>query len=226
VVSGVLRDLIRQTGPSTVVEASGPAIGGLVPGLAGGSAGEQTRGEVFDAFTMMVEALARQRMLWLVFEDVHWADGSSRGLIDYLVRTVGPCQLLASCTRRTHDEPPTRQLQRFVAELVRHPRTERLTLGRLSTEAVAACRDAVPLTGRPELNPTLWFDAVGTLVGPLFALGEWDEADQWLQAAADLKPTGRWAGLLKIGGAGLCCARGDSTPRNGRCTQPRPTCSM
>ena len=143
-----MRALVRQAGQATVLEAGGPALGVLAPGLVGGTAGDHDRGQVLDAFTTMAERLARDRMLWLVFEDVHWADASSRELIDYLVRAVAPCQLLAICTRRTHDEPPTPQLVSFVSELVRHPRGERLTLDRLTTaqvtEQVADILDRAP----------------------------------------------------------------------------------
>lgn len=136
-VSGVLRSLVRGLGPAVVLEAGGPALGVLWPGLTGGALGQHDRGEVLGAFTSLVEHLATQQMLWLVFEDLHWVDSSSRELISYLLGAVGSCQLAVICTRRTHDEPPSPQLQEFVAELVRHPRGRRMTLDRLTAAQVA-----------------------------------------------------------------------------------------
>ena len=134
--SGVLRALVGGLGPDAVLQAGGPALGVLAPGLTGGSH-EHARGEVLAAFAGMVEHLAQDRMLWLVFEDLHWVDSSSRELIAYLVTTLGPCRVLMICTRRTHDQPPGPQLLDFVAELVRHPRGQRMTLDRLTAAEVA-----------------------------------------------------------------------------------------
>ena len=75
VASDLLRDLARQQQP--------PGLDAALAALKG-----RDRAEVFDAFATLVERLAADGLLWLVFEDVHWADGSSRDLIDYLVRVV------------------------------------------------------------------------------------------------------------------------------------------
>lgn len=185
-VSGVVRALARQVGPAAVLEAGGPAIGVLASGLMGGPQGAHTRGEVLDAFTTMVERLARDRMLWLVFEDLHWIDTSSREVIGYLIRAVGPCQMMALCTRRTHDEPASPRLLAFVAELVRDPRGQRMTLHRLTTAQVAE-QVADILAGTPEPaivesvarrsqgNPFLTEELVG-------AGDEYDELDELMMA--------------------------------------------
>jgi DNA-binding CsgD family transcriptional regulator/tetratricopeptide (TPR) repeat protein len=135
VVSDLLRDLVRQTATTGLDDATTQALGALAP-VAANPARDQTRAEIFYALAVAIEQLAHVRMLWLVFEDLHWADSSSRDLIDYLLRVVGHCQMLALCTRRTRDAPQSPALQSSVAELLRHPRADRLTLHRLTDEQV------------------------------------------------------------------------------------------
>ncbi len=123
VASDLLRDLARQQQP--------PGLDAALAALKG-----RDRAEVFDAFATLVERLAADGLLWLVFEDVHWADGSSRDLIDYLVRVVANCELMVLVTRRTHDQPPSSDLERFLSELVRLPNADHLELGRLDPDEV------------------------------------------------------------------------------------------
>lgn len=169
--SGVVRALVRELGPAAVLEAGGPALGVLAPELTAGDR-EHDRGDVLSAVVGLVERLARDRMLWLVFEDLHWVDSSSRELIGYLVSAIGPCQVLMICTRRTHDRPPGPQLLEFVSELVRHPRGRRMTLDRLTAsevaEQVADLVGGVPEPGfaegvsaRSQGNPFLTEELVG-----------------------------------------------------------------
>lgn len=66
------------------------AIGTLAPGLVDGLQAEHGRGEVLDAFTTMMERLAQDRMLWLVFEDLRWVDGLEPRRDRLLIRAVGP----------------------------------------------------------------------------------------------------------------------------------------
>jgi DNA-binding CsgD family transcriptional regulator len=152
VVSDLLRDLVRQSGATGLEEATTKAFGALAPAVAADSAREQTRAEIFHALVVAIEHLAQTRMLWLVFEDLHWADSSSRDLIDYLLRVVGHCQMLALCTRRTHDAPQSPALQSYIAELLRHPRADRLALRRLTDEQVVdQVTDILGRTPEPQL---------------------------------------------------------------------------
>src|SRR5438045_6259873 len=60
---------------------------GALAGLGGGgvSIGGDRRAEVFAAWRHFFEALAEQRPLVLVFEDLHWADDGLLDFVDYLV---------------------------------------------------------------------------------------------------------------------------------------------
>jgi DNA-binding CsgD family transcriptional regulator len=126
VVSTLLRDLVRKASPTTVLGAGGSALEVLAPGLSAGSAEEHTRSEVFDAFTTMVERLAQTRMVWLVFEDVHWADSSSRELIDYLLRLVAEGRNNGEIARALFISPKTASVHvsHILAKLGVRTRTE------------------------------------------------------------------------------------------------------
>jgi predicted ATPase/DNA-binding winged helix-turn-helix (wHTH) protein len=69
-----------------------PAAGSSVPS-------ERMLGELCDA----IEAMAAEKPLILVFEDLHWADHSSLDLISALARRRGPVKLLLIATYRPGD---------------------------------------------------------------------------------------------------------------------------
>ena len=63
------------------------------------SAGDR-RGEAFAAWRRFFEALAEERPLVLVFEDLHWADEALLDFVDYLVEWASGVPILALCTAR------------------------------------------------------------------------------------------------------------------------------
>jgi class 3 adenylate cyclase/tetratricopeptide (TPR) repeat protein len=69
-------------------------------GLSGEPAGEDRRGESFAAWRRFLEALAEQRPLVLVFEDLHWADEGLLEFVDHLVDWSAEVPLLIVCTAR------------------------------------------------------------------------------------------------------------------------------
>jgi class 3 adenylate cyclase len=56
--------------------------------------------EVFAAWRHFFEALAEQRPLVLVFEDLHWADDALLNFVDYLADWAGDVPLLVVCSAR------------------------------------------------------------------------------------------------------------------------------
>ena len=58
------------------------------------------RGEAFAAWRRFLEALAEERPLVLVFEDLHWADEALLDFVDYLVDWATGVPLLVVCTAR------------------------------------------------------------------------------------------------------------------------------
>jgi predicted ATPase len=75
---------------------------GALAGLGGGDSpvGGDRRSEVFAAWRFFFEALAEQRPLVLVFEDLHWADEGLLDFVDYLVGWAGGVPLLVAGAAR------------------------------------------------------------------------------------------------------------------------------
>jgi DNA-binding SARP family transcriptional activator len=96
-----LRDAVRR-----IVEDPGDAdriaryLGALL-GLGGEeSVTPDRRGDTFAAWRCFLEALAEERPLVLVFEDLHWADDALLDFVDELVDRVGGVPLLVVATAR------------------------------------------------------------------------------------------------------------------------------
>jgi class 3 adenylate cyclase len=69
-------------------------------GLAGEGGGAEARSEAFAAWRRFVEALAEQRPLVLVFEDLHWADDGLLDFVDHLAEWTTDAPLFVLCTSR------------------------------------------------------------------------------------------------------------------------------
>jgi class 3 adenylate cyclase/tetratricopeptide (TPR) repeat protein len=93
-------------------EALGPALGELgqlFPSLAGDRLPEpsadsgQAKLRLFEAIASLLALPARDRTLLLVIEDVHWADASTRELLDYLARRLTDLPSLIVVTYRADE---------------------------------------------------------------------------------------------------------------------------
>jgi class 3 adenylate cyclase len=93
----VVEDTLAGTGDEARVEAHLLALLGL-----GGEAqlGGDRRNEAFAAWRRFLEALAEQRPLVLVVEDIHWADETLLDFLDELVDWVTDVPLLVVATAR------------------------------------------------------------------------------------------------------------------------------
>jgi DNA-binding SARP family transcriptional activator len=60
-----------------------------------------TRGEIFAATRRLLEVLAREGPLVLVFEDIHWAEATLLDLIEYLAANVRDAPVFLLCLART-----------------------------------------------------------------------------------------------------------------------------
>ena len=156
-VVDVLLDLHRSLGPGfgRVARGREATLARLAPELVpaptadqGGPTAEPTRAQVFGAVVGLLRDVARTRPLVVVLEDVHWADETSRDLLDYLARSVRDERLLLLVTARTDDPAyeETRELLAGLASLRHATRVEipRLTSGEVA-EQVAQLRDGAPL---------------------------------------------------------------------------------
>ena len=74
---------------------------GVLAGLTGGEATTaDRRGETFAAWRHFLETLADERLLVLVFEDLHWADDALLDFVDELVDRISGVPLLVVATAR------------------------------------------------------------------------------------------------------------------------------
>jgi DNA-binding SARP family transcriptional activator len=73
---------------------------GVLTGLGGGEAAADRRGETFAAWRRFLEALADERPLVLIFEDLHWADDALLDFVDEFLDRVSGVPLLVLATAR------------------------------------------------------------------------------------------------------------------------------
>lgn len=98
----------------------------------------QARFLTYDAVCEVLLALAAQRPLILLLEDLHWADTASMDLLRLLSTRSQGHPLGIVLTAREFEVECDATLRRMLSEILRGPRTETLRLGGLSREAVAA----------------------------------------------------------------------------------------
>ena len=92
---------------------------------------------LFDAMRAVIERLAAEQPLVLLFEDLHWADASTAALLQHILPRVARLPLLMIATYRDTEAFPERPLSALLGDFVRHEQTVDLRLHRLPASAVA-----------------------------------------------------------------------------------------
>lgn len=111
--------------------------------LGGGAAASGDRAGEFRRVADAIMAAASDHPVGLVIEDLHWADASTRDLLLYLHRAFAGAPVLMVGTHRTDEIGVDHPVAKLVADLVRSPRTERLTLAPLGRAEVTALAGAI-----------------------------------------------------------------------------------
>ncbi|MBA3308178.1 MAG: AAA family ATPase [Chloroflexi bacterium] len=148
-----MRGLNRALSPDQAAALFGPArsdLAGLLPELArDGEAGKSVTGaqglpdggvpqaRLFEVVLGLLDRLAADAPILLLFEDVHWIDRASRDLVTFLARNLSRERVLLALTLRTDDVAVLDPLRAWLAELERGPSVRRLSLERLDRGAVA-----------------------------------------------------------------------------------------
>ena len=139
-VLGLLRAVQERHGTERLVEWAGggrKALGSLLPDvLQPAEPADGLQLQLFEAVTRVLEGAAAEAPVVAVVEDVHWADESSRGLIQFVARRLGEVPVLLVCTYRPDEVTGTRQLRPFLADLARLPWAVRVELARLGRSDV------------------------------------------------------------------------------------------
>lgn len=102
----------------------------------------QARFRTHDAVCEVLFTLAVQRPLVLLVEDLHWADMASLDLLRLLCSRSHSSPLSIVLSVRQQDLPGESVMCPTLTEILKGPRTETLTLGGLSLDAVAALVEA------------------------------------------------------------------------------------
>jgi hypothetical protein len=89
---------------------------------------QRKRQRIFEAMLRQLEAMARQKPVFMVFEDLHWIDPSSREWLDRAIERSARLPVLLLCTFRPEFMPPWSGL----------PQVTSLTLARLDRRTGAA----------------------------------------------------------------------------------------
>ena len=222
-IAGALRSLVAQVDEADLGAALHPGraeIARLVPELAGENGRPDAgpapfgRARLFELLLGALGRLGNRRPVVLVIEDLHWADGSTRDLLRFLVRAAAGERLALIATCRTDDLHRAHTLRPYLVELRRDAHVQSLDLEPFSRDELADHVAAI----------------VGTLPSPasLDRLGfpfhasvcSWREAEALLLAGADreraadvLGDAARQAGAL---GAHPLAAAVDALARRAR----------
>ncbi len=133
-----LRPLVAVLGRDRVMALAGPhrqALARLIPELA--TTPERLPDErpsgawrLYEAVRTVLTAMARERPIVLAIEDLHWADASTRALLQYLIGNLRDSPMLVVATYRSDELSGEHPLLQVLAELERSGRIERLDLER------------------------------------------------------------------------------------------------
>ena len=135
-ITGALRRLVASLLPEEVEAVFGPdrtVLARLVPDLAetddrAGDPAAFAKARLFELVLRALGRLGERAPVVLLIEDLHWADGSTRDLLRFLVRSAVSERLAIVLTCRTDGLPRGHPLRPYLAELGRDPRVTRITL--------------------------------------------------------------------------------------------------
>lgn len=154
-LTGILSAVAGMPGGSDVLEHAGNATPELMPLIRAGGAQppvDTTTGlaqlRLFDSLVRLFGRLARRQPTMVVFEDLHWADGSTRAFLSFLCRNLARQPLAVLLTVRADELHRRHPLRPLLGELTFLPATERIELGGLEVDELGqllANRHGAPL---------------------------------------------------------------------------------
>jgi len=174
----ILRRLLAETDPASVVRALGPGaaeVADLLPELAEVADGplpsatgppEQTRFLFFDALSRLLCSEAARRPLVLVMEDLQWAGGASLRLLEHFAVELRDAPVLVLATVREEPVEGERPVDRTLAALDRLSHAERVRLEGLSEDETGSLLESA--LGRPAPRDTVRVLHARTEGVPLF----------------------------------------------------------
>ena len=149
---GALRPLLRDGHPAldALPDPLRAALAAILPGFGERPAdGEASQASVFEALLALLDALAEERTVLLVIEDLHWADSSTRSFLSFLSRTLCGQRLMLAATYRSDELHRRHPLRPLLAELTRDPAARLLELSAFTREELAEQLESI-LAAPPE----------------------------------------------------------------------------
>ncbi len=137
-VAEAFLSLLRSSGPPAVPELAGfgPALSVLVPAWAGPDAERPAESSVIllgEAVLALLRAVAGTGGVFMLLEDLHWADHGTLELLDYLVdKLEGSDGVVVATVRTGESSPAEKQARQFGARR----QAETVDLGRLAGDDV------------------------------------------------------------------------------------------
>jgi DNA-binding SARP family transcriptional activator len=130
-----------RTVSASIPDALRSDLAALVPEL-GGSGSPHDRTSMFDAVVRLLVHLAgASGPLVVLFDDIHWLDEASAGLLHYVARALAGARVLLACGARGGELSDNAAALRLVRGLSRQQLSETLELGPLEPDAtLLLCR--------------------------------------------------------------------------------------
>jgi tetratricopeptide (TPR) repeat protein len=155
---------------------------------------EQERRYLFNSVQEFLERAARVQPLFLVWEDLHWADDATLLLLQHIAQRLHEMPMLIVGTCRDVELDVARPLAAALRELTRQRLAHRIALRRLPQDGVAAMLEA--LSGQEPPAPLVQAVYAETEGNPFFV----EEVFQYLAEEGKLfDAQGRWRPDLRIG---------------------------
>ena len=153
-IAEALRDLLRSGDRALIDDVIDPTtreLGRLIPeflrgdgdGFLHDAPADWAQTRLFEAFLTLLERLGERRPVVLVIEDIHWADRSTRDLMDFVARRLRDERVLLIATYRTDELHRRHPLRPWLAELSRLARVEQMELPRFEREEVGELLAAI-----------------------------------------------------------------------------------
>ncbi|HEY0717979.1 MAG TPA: AAA family ATPase, partial [Streptosporangiaceae bacterium] len=169
--------------------ATRPVLGRLLPegdtpAAADGEGMGIARQQMFGAVLGLLGELAAAAPVLLVFEDLHWADASTRDLLTFLSRVLRTERVALIGTYRTDDLHRRHPLRPVTAELQRLPSVTAIRLGPLTPAALAEHLTALAGLRQEDLDAVQLNSIIDRAEGNAYY------AEELLAAAAGAGPHG------------------------------------
>lgn len=145
--------IAREAMASEQLDRAQNAIGGRSSIIEEGLSPQDQMMRVFDEVATAISALARERPLALLFDDLQWADEDSIQLIRYLVRTLASAPIFLAITIRPHSDSTSGGAGKLIADLDRMRVTRVCRLERFTKPQTQELLNN--LLGAPVGEPTL-----------------------------------------------------------------------